>query len=63
MLIDVKVAVAGKRFAYRPGRHDVPKEVAEDLVRAGHAEKVSKGGRPKKEPVDGGSDELEHGTE
>lgn len=63
MLVDVKVAVAGRRFAYRRGRYDVPEEIAKKLLDAGHAEKVSKGGRPKKEPIDGGSDDLEHGTE
>lgn len=51
MLIDVKVAVAGRRFAYRRGRYDVPEEIAKDLIQSGHAEKVSKGGRPKKETV------------
>lgn len=55
--------VAGRRWSYPAGIYEVPEEIAKKLLDAGHAEKVSKGGRPKKEPVDGGSDELEHGTE
>lgn len=41
--IDVKVAVVGADFGYGPGRHDnVPDEIADELVRAGHADHVGK---------------------
>ncbi len=46
MKIELLKAVAGKGFFYPPGEHDVPKEIAEDLVKAGHAKK-KRGPKPK----------------
>lgn len=58
MMIEVKKTVAGRGFSYRPGPHDVPKELAEDLIRAGHAEKVK--GRDRKKS---GEDEAKDAEE
>lgn len=63
MKIEVFSSVAGRRWSYPPGVHDVPDERAKKLVDAGLAKRVNKPGPKKKEPVNGGSDDLEHGTE
>ena len=61
MKLRVFQPVAGRRWAYPAGVHEVPEEIAKKLLDAGHAEKVSKA--KKKEPVNGGPDDVEHGTE
>jgi len=64
MKLEVFQPVAGRRWAYPAGVHEVPEEIAKLLLDAGHAKKVSKGGgKKKREPVNGGSDNVEHGTE
>lgn len=63
MKLEIFQPVAGRRWAYPAGVHEVPEEIAKLLLDAGHAKKVSKGSK-KKEPVtDGGSDDMERGTE
>ncbi|MFP4066224.1 MAG: hypothetical protein ACLFS5_01865 [Spirochaetaceae bacterium] len=49
--------VAGRRWAYPAGVHDVPDEIAKKLLDAGHAEKVSKGGGGYKKPKAESSEE------
>lgn len=64
MKVEVFRSVAGRRWSYPPGVHEVPEDIAQMLLDAGQAKKVSKGGGKKKqEPVNGGSDDVEHGTE
>lgn len=51
MLVKLKSAVAGRRFAYRPGVHDVPDNLAKKLIDSGQAEKVETRGRPRKTSI------------
>jgi hypothetical protein len=41
MIIDINTSVAGKKFSYPPGVHNVPDEIAKMLIKAGHAKKRS----------------------
>lgn len=56
MKIEVFQPVAGRRWAYPAGVHDVPEEIAKQLLDAGTAKKVSKSA--KKKGVDVGSNDV-----
>lgn len=51
MTVNVLKTVAGRDFTYRPGEQDVPDDIAEMLLKAGHAEKVKRGKRGKSNSV------------
>jgi hypothetical protein len=42
MRVEIFEPVAGRRWAYPAGVHDVPEEIARKLVDAGHARKIEK---------------------
>ena len=54
MKVNLKSAVAGRRFQYRPGIQEVPDDLAKKLIDSGQAEKVESRGRktPSKEAED-----------
>lgn len=53
MLVTIKSSVAGKGFSFPRGTHEVPDEIAEMLIEAGHAEMATA-----KRGKRGGSDKL-----
>jgi hypothetical protein len=59
MRLEILQPVAGRRWAYPAGVHDVPEEIAQLLLDAGHARKVSKGGKKKAEVKDERSHDVE----
>jgi hypothetical protein len=48
--IKLNVSVAGIRYSYGPGEHDVPDDIAADLVRGGHAEYIVTGDEKQRTP-------------
>lgn len=48
MKVRMLTSVAGPEYSYGPGEHDMPDEIATELLNAGHAESVAE---PVAEPV------------